>query len=333
LNQDPTAAERKKDHIEMALSSQVLSADDRFYYEPILASHDKGLNDLPKDFLNNSFDLPIWVSSMTGGTEWAKIINTNIAKACEEFGMGMGLGSCRSLLENDDRLEDFNVRKHIGNQPLYANLGIAQVEELVFNNNYKVIQEMLSKLEANGLIIHVNPMQEIAQPEGDIIKYSPLETISKVLEKLDTNIIVKEVGQGMGYRSLEALLRLPLAAIEFAAHGGTNFTKLELMRSTDTASLDPLTLVGHNANEMVEMTNQLVEEMGEKVKCQELIISGGVKDFLDGYYLIKKSSLNAIYGQAGAFLRHARGDYEQLQKFVLNQRTGLQMAFAYLHLK
>lgn len=333
MNQDPTAEQRKKDHIEMALASQVTSSDARFYYEPILSSHDGNLEQLSLSFLNKQFELPLWVSSMTGGTEWAKIINTNLAMACNEFGMGMGLGSCRSLLYSDDRLEDFDVRRFIGDQCLFANLGIAQLEELVENNEYDVIKNLVAKLEADGLIVHVNPLQEITQPEGDKIKYSPLQTITTLLEKVDMPVIVKEVGQGMGYRSLEALFKLPLAAVDFASHGGTNFTKLELLRSDDTTSLDPLTTVGHTAKEMVAMSNQLKEELGDKMLCKQIIISGGIKDFLDGYYLLKKSKIKAIYGQAGAFLKHARGEYQALQKYVETQRKGLQMSFAYLELK
>jgi len=332
VNQDPTAEQRKKDHIDLALASKVMAADSRFYYEPILAGH-------PKDgiaatsFLNKSFDLPIWISSMTGGTEWAKTINVNLAKAANEFGLGMGLGSCRSLLYYDDRLSDFAMRQYIGDQPLYANLGIAQLEELVAENKYQVIEDLVAKLEADGLIIHVNPLQEGMQPEGDLIKNAPIDTIRKLIDHIDIPLIVKEVGQGMGYRSLELLLKLPLAAVDFAAHGGTNFTKLELMRSDNPASLDALSLVGHSAEEMVKMVNQISEELGEAMLCKQIIISGGVKDFLDGYYLMKTLKTPSVYGQAGAFLQHARGEYEALRQFVLNQKKGLEMAYAFLQVK
>jgi isopentenyl-diphosphate delta-isomerase len=333
LNEDPTAEQRKKDHIDLALQSVVQQADERFYYEPMLAGHNGGDGLLSKSFLNKEFKLPIWVSSMTGGTEWAKIINHNLAKACKEYGMGMGLGSCRSLLYSNDRLSDFDVRSLIGDQPLYVNLGIAQVEQLVAEKAYNKITELIDKLSADGLIVHVNPLQEITQPEGDAIKYAPIETISSVIDNIKSSIIVKEVGQGMGYRSLEALFKLPLQAVDFAAHGGTNFTKLELMRSEDGEGLMPLTTVGHSAAEMVDLTNRLANEMGDKMLCNEIIISGGVSNFLDGYYLTQKSKVSSIYGQAGAFLRHARGDYELLQKYVEAQAKGLKMAYAFLQLK
>ena len=109
---DPTASTRKQDHIELAFQSQVDEGklDSRFYYEPLLSGHPKenALNSF--QFLGKKLNAPIWVSSMTGGTEWAKTINQNLARACNEFGMGMGLGSCRSLIYSDETLSDFDVR-------------------------------------------------------------------------------------------------------------------------------------------------------------------------------------------------------------------------------
>ena len=332
MNQDPTAEQRKKDHIDLALSAQVIKADQRFYYEPMLSGHPQS-GIAATTFLNKSFTLPIWISSMTGGTEWAKTININLAKAAKEFGLGMGLGSCRSLLYSNERIADFAVRSFIGDQPLYANLGIAQLEELVQENKYQVIKDLVNKLNADGLIIHVNPLQEGMQPEGDLIKNAPIDTIKKLIDHLDMPLIVKEVGQGMGYRSLEALLKLPLTAVDFAAHGGTNFTKLELLRTDDPNSLDGLTKVGHCATEMVNMVNQIAGELGDAMKCKQIIISGGVKDFLDGYYLMRSLKTPSVYGQAGAFLQHARGEYEALRQFVLTQKKGLEMAYAFLQVK
>jgi isopentenyl-diphosphate delta-isomerase len=190
-------------------------------------------------------------------------------------------------------------------------------------------------LHADGLIIHINPLQEWTQPEGDRYHNPPIETISRLIDKLDMSIIVKEVGQGMGLDSLRALMKLPLTAIDFAAHGGTNFSKLELLRCDETRkeALLPIINVGHTAIEMVEMTNQLLKEMGEEVACREFIVSGGVKNFLDGYYLTSKITANALYGQASGFLKHARGSFEELDRYVSLQVEGLKMANAFLRIK
>ena len=325
--------ERKKDHIDLALNSQTLidTLDDRFDYEPMLNPHPGGSPE-PFDFLGKKQNIPLWISSMTGGTELAGKINMNLARACHEFGMGMGLGSCRIIMGDDTYFEDFNLRPIIGEDyPLYANLGIAQIEEFIESNTVDRIQTLLDRLQADGLIIHVNPLQEWCQPGGDHFRKAPIDTIKRLLDKTDFRVIVKEVGQGMGPESLRALMKLPLEAIEFAAFGGTNFALVELARSTPAmkAHYEPLTSVGHTAEEMVDLANHIFDTEPE-ILCRRLIISGGIKTFLDGFYLVKKSRLPAIYGQASGFLMHAMENYETLQEYVAYQVKGWQLAEAYL---
>ena len=326
---------RKKDHIDLAFKSQTgkPDIDERFHYEPMLSGHpSEGLK--PFTFLGREHRVPMWVSSMTGGTKLAGTINRNLARACKEFGMGMGLGSCRIIMEDDTYFEDFNMRPVIGpDMPLWANLGIAQIEELLEEKRTGMADELVKKLEADGLIIHVNPMQEWFQPEGDILKHPPLETIKRFLDGFPHPVIVKEVGQGIGPESLKELLRLPIQAIEFAAFGGTNFARVELLRDehADKNLFEPLSYIGEDAMSMVEHVNRITRE--EIPACKELIISGGIKNFLDGYYMISKSDLPAIYGMASTFLKYAREDYEQLQQFVDGQIKGLEMAYAFLTVK
>ncbi len=333
---DPTASERKKDHIELALKSQVQHIDTRFYYEPLLAPHPATQKGDDFSFLGKTFQHPIWISSMTGGTAMARIINHNLARACGDFGLGMGLGSCRSLLYSDETLVDFDVRNLIGDkQALYANLGIGQLEELISSDKIFLINDLIDKLRADGLIIHVNPMQEWLQPEGDRFKYSPLQTIETILEKTTLKIIVKEVGQGFGYESLKALYQLPIEALDFAAAGGTNFAKLELLRSSESKQeiFNAFAHIGHSAEDMVLMSNQILSQLGNKARCKQVIISGGVKTFLDGFYLIEKINTNAIYGQASGFLNHARGTYDELANYIETQIQGLLLAKAMLKVR
>ena len=336
--EDPTAVSRKQDHIELAFKSRVESAalDKRFFYEPMLAAHPLP-GSLPEiAFLGKTLRVPIWVSSMTGGTAQANQINHRLARACAEFGMGMGLGSCRQLLYSREHFADFDLRDTIGeSRPLFANLGPAQLEKLLEQKEAERIPELLHKLRADGLIVHVNPLQEAMQPEGDIFKRPALEIVQELLQLFDFKIIVKEVGQGFGPASLKELLQLPLAAIEFAAAGGTNFAKLELLRSDAERQMvfEKISAVGHDAYEMLQWTNQLQQELGKDCRTQSLIISGGITDFLDGYYLTQQSILPAVYGQASGFLKHAQGDYEELRSFVLSQIRGLELANAFLQIR
>src|SRR6056297_2248988 len=140
-----TLETRKKDHIDLAFKSQtgISAADQRFYYEPMLSAHpSKGLQ--PFEFLGKTQKAPLWISSMTGGTKLAGKINNNLARACNEFGFGMGLGSCRIILEDDTFLNDFNVRPVVGNDlPLWANLGIAQIEELIQSEKISLAIELV----------------------------------------------------------------------------------------------------------------------------------------------------------------------------------------------
>lgn len=336
ISHDPTAITRKQDHIELTFQSQIshLHLDERFYYEPILNAHPSGSSS-NFEFLNKSMQYPIWISSMTGGTQLAQTINQNLAKVCGKYGLGMGLGSCRGLLHSDEYFDDFDVRKYLGNAPFYANLGIAQVEKALNEGSLERIKALLNRLQADGLIIHINPLQEWLQPEGDRIKYPPIETITRLLEKIDINLIIKEVGQGMGYHSLKALFQLPLQAIDFAAHGGTNFSMIELLRGNEIRqkAFENIVRVGHSADEMVHFSNQIKAELGEKMRCKQVIISGGVKDFLDGYYLTQKTRLNAIYGQASAFLKYATMSYELVEKYTELQIRGLQLAQHFLTIR
>jgi len=197
--------------------------------------------------------------------------------------------------------------------------------------NYFWIQSNLSHLPPpwdQSAYIYMSLHEYEALSHGNILQF-----IEIVLKQAGYPIIVKEVGQGMGEGSLRALLQLPLESIEFAAFGGTNFAKVELLRAKETAQqlFEPLSRVGHDAFEMTDLVNEIVKE--GNVQCKSIIVSGGIKTFLDGYYLIQKSSLPAIYGQASGFLKYAREDYEQLRSYTEHQIKGLELAYAYLTVK
>lgn len=322
---------RKLDHIELALSAQTLrlEVDQRFYYEPIFSSHPTPNADLSLTFLGKKLNAPLWISSMTGGVGPARHINQNLARICREFGLGMGLGSCRVLLHDDTYLKDFNLRPILGDDlPLFANLGIAQVEQLMEKQSlHQKLNDLIEKLDADGLIVHINPLQEWFQPEGDRLKRAPLETLLKLCEIFKHKIIVKEVGQGLGPKSLKALMDLPISAIELAAFGGTNFTKLEQLREKNV-NMESFSKVGQTAPEMVSILNSLVK-ISSDYKQKQIIISGGVENILDGYYLRENLSFTSVIGQAKNFLTHAH-NYDELKKFTEGQIDGLKMAKAFL---
>ena len=218
---------------------------------------------------------------------------------------------------------------------LFANIGINELEKAYLKKDYSAIHLMVERLRADGLYIHINPLQEVFQPEGDLLKISPIVLIQDFLNSADYHVAIKEVGQGMGPKSLLELFKLPLAAVDFSAFGGTNFAKLELLRNDPDKLKTYLSLahVGHTAEEMVEICNMLFLENKHGIKTSRIIISGGVKDFLDGYFLIKKSTIPAFYAQGAAFLKYALDDYDILSAHIKAQIEGLKIAYAYLHLK
>lgn len=328
--------DRKKDHINQAFNARVNKdeADKRFNYEPLLSAHpiDKPA---PFTFAGKAMRLPLWISSMTGGTGKAGNINRNLARACNEFGMGMGVGSCRILLEDERHLPDFDLRHIVGDaSPFYANLGIAQLEQLVAEKATDRISRLIHLLKADGVIIHINPFQEAFQPEGEVFKRPPIDTLQEFIETTGERVIVKEVGQGMGPESINRLLHLPIEAIEFGALGGTNFTLLELLRSQekDYYAYEAFGKIGHTAEEMTEMINRVVSE-SDTYKCKQLIISGGISHILDGYYLQQKSKLTAVVGMGSALLKAGSGDYEALRSYLQQVERSYQLASAYLSVK
>jgi len=331
-------SDRKREHIHRALASYIPAAglDPRFNYEPLLAAHPNSETSLETEFLGKKLGAPLWVSSMTGGTTEAGPINRRLAEACAEFSLGMGLGSCRPLLESSDYLDDFNLRPILGSElPLLANIGLAQVDELLTSGEVDRLNEVLELLKADALMLHVNPLQEWFQPEGDLIKRPALEIIQDLLEQCEYKVLVKEVGQGMGPKSLKALLNLPIAGLEFGAFGGTNFSQLELSRGSQdfqAAGLQGLCHIGHTAEEMVDMINLLLQE-NSALKQKAFIISGGLRDFLDGHYLMKKLGCPSIYGQASQVLKAAQISAERLRTFVFYQLEGLKLARNFLQLR
>ncbi len=328
--------ERKRQHIDFSSKAQVSvkKRNSFFNYEPLFGTHPTR-EDLffATPFLGQTLGAPLWISSMTGGTEKAGKINENLARACAEFSLGMGLGSCRSILNGDKNLCDFNLRPLLGSTtPFYANLGVAQVEELIKNKALDRVVHLVDRLKASGLIVHINPLQEWFQKEGDRFKRPPIEIVQELLEETSMSLIVKEVGQGMGPKSLRALMKLPLSAIEFGAFGGTNFSRLESMRDRKRSwrKKGALALVGHDPVEMITHINRILERERETILCEHFIISGGIRSTLTGLQLMKLCRGQSIFAMARPFLDAALEDYKTLREFVLDTLEEMAMARAFL---
>ena len=139
-------------------------------------------------FLRHNLQFPFLIDSMTGGTPAAQKINTRLAQAAEEFGIGMGVGSQRAGLLSNDLAESFKVvRRNAPNAFIYSNIGGAQLSQGL---NHKSIKKLLKMIDADALAIHLNPLQELVQPEGESNYVNVLSRIKELSSDLNVPIIV-----------------------------------------------------------------------------------------------------------------------------------------------
>jgi isopentenyl-diphosphate delta-isomerase len=166
---------------------------------------------------------------MTGGTSNAIKINAAIARAVEELDLGLGVGSQRVAIENPNLEKTFNVvRKEAPHAFVMANLGAAQ---LVKGYGIKEATRAVEMLKADALTIHLNPLQEAVQPEGETSYVGVAKAIGRVVDELDVPVIVKETGCGIGAAEAMELDNIGVAAINLAGAGGSSWAAVEFYRA------------------------------------------------------------------------------------------------------
>ncbi|MEH2121816.1 type 2 isopentenyl-diphosphate Delta-isomerase [Nostoc sp.] len=225
---------RKADHIRICLEEdvqcdQITNGLERYRFThsclPELNPNDI---DISTTFLGKHLGAPLLISSMTGGTEQAAIINQRLAEVAQHYKIAMGVGSQRVAVEKPQVADTFAVRKYAPDVLLFANLGAVQL-------NYKYgLDECLRVvdiLEADALILHINPLQECIQPKGDTNFRGLLDKISKLCSKMPVPVIAKEVGNGISAAIAEKLIAAGVAAIDVAGAGGTSWAKVESERA------------------------------------------------------------------------------------------------------
>lgn len=179
-------------------------------------------------FLGHAFSFPFMISSMTGGHEKVAKINQDIARASEETGIGMGLGSTRAAIEKPETFSSFDVRKVAPHIFLACNLGVSQLKQY----STQKIQKLVNELQCDALIIHSNAAQEIVQEEGTVDFSNGVREISRVASELEQPVYVKEVGNGLSPSVVRALSKSPIAALDVAGAGGTSWTAIESKRGS-----------------------------------------------------------------------------------------------------
>ena len=261
-------------------------------------------------FLGHSFNFPFLIDSMTGGTPAAQKINARLAQAAEEFGIGMGVGSQRAGLLSEDLAESFKiVRKNAPNAFIFSNIGGAQLSQGL---DRKSITKLLKMIDADALAIHLNPLQELVQPEGESNYSNVLSRIKELSSDLDIPIIVKEVGSGISPSVAKKLSETKIGAINVAGMGGTSWAGIEQIRAKKFKNKKKSDL-GLLFWDWGIPTAATVFLTRHSVKTP-IIASGGLRNGLD---LAKSITLGAdVGGFARPMLTPASKSYNSLTTFI-----------------
>jgi isopentenyl-diphosphate delta-isomerase len=294
--------QRKADHIKINLEKDVRSAlttgleNYRFIHEA-LPELDLEQIDTSLSLFGKRLSAPILISSMTGGTEEAGEINQRLAEAAQEMKIAMGVGSQRAALENPKETPTFSIaRKAAPDILLFANLGAVQL-----NYGYGIDQcrQAVDMIQADALILHLNPLQEAVQDAGDTNFAGLSQKLEQICKKLDVPVIAKEVGWGISERTAKRLADCGVAAIDVAGAGGTSWSQVEMYRAPDEFTRElAATFVGWGIP-----TAESILNVKNAVPEMTVFASGGIKDGLD---IAKCIALGAtLGGMAGQFLRAA----------------------------
>ncbi|WP_449418315.1 type 2 isopentenyl-diphosphate Delta-isomerase [Phormidium nigroviride] len=230
--------------------------------------------DLSTKFLGKKIGAPLLISSMTGGTELAQIINYRLADVAQHYKIAMGVGSQRVALEKPELADTFAVRRRAPDILLFANIGAVQLN---YNYGLEQCQQAIDLLEADALILHLNPLQECIQTEGDTNFKGLLDKISKLCYKLPVPVIAKEVGNGISGVMAIKLLEAGVSAIDVAGAGGTSWAKIEGERAKNAKQRR----LGTTFADWGLPTAECIVNVRTAAPKVPLIASGGLRNGLD----------------------------------------------------
>jgi len=293
---------RKADHIKINLERDVRSAGSSglekygFVHEA-LPELDLNQVDTSLSLFGKKLSAPILISSMTGGTEEAGEINQRLAEAAQEVGAAMGIGSQRAAIEHPEQTPTFSIaRKVAPDILLFANLGAIQL-----NYGYGVdeCRRAVDMLQADALILHLNPLQEAVQDAGNTNFAGLAEKIEGICKKLEVPVIAKEVGWGISPQTAKLLADCGVSVIDVAGAGGTSWSQVEMHRAPDEFSRRlAATFAGWGIP-----TADSILNVKKAAPNMPIFASGGLHDGLD---IAKSIALGAtLGGMAGQFLKAA----------------------------
>ena len=309
----PGIADRKADHIRINLEEDVAAKGvtpgfERYrFVHRALPEIDLEEVSLATSFLDRQLAAPLLFSCMTGGTAEAMRINRTLAQAAQRARVAMGLGSCRILLEHPEVLPTFAVRDLCPDVPLLANLGAVQLNLGVGLSGCRRIVELL---DADALVLHLNPLQEALQVGGDTRFAGLLGRIQQLAGALEVPVIVKEVGWGISPDLVASLFDAGVAAVDVAGAGGTSWSEVERHRMEDPVRARVAAAFagwGIPTADAVRMARR-------SAPAGTLIASGGVRSGIDVAVAL---ALGAdLVGIAGSMLRAASEGAEAVDAAV-----------------
>jgi len=264
-------------------------------------------------FLGHRLRAPLLISAMTGGAALGQEVNQRLASAAQELGLAMCLGSQRAAIEDPSLLATYQVRRVAPDILLFANLGAVQL-----NYGYGVAEclRAVESVEANALVLHLNPLQEALQPEGNTNFAGLLGKIAQVCQALPVPVVIKEVGWGISAAVAEELCQAGVAALDLAGAGGTSWSEVERYRSATPAEAE----VAEAFADWGIPTAEALVAVRQACPSLPLVASGGIKD---GVEVAKCLALGAsLAGIAQPLLRSATDSSEAVSgqlRIILRQ--------------
>jgi isopentenyl-diphosphate delta-isomerase len=288
-------SERKLEHLRLSLEASVQSQRsagfDRWSLpHRALPELDLDAVDTGTTFLSRRVRLPFLISGMTGGAHQAADINRRLARAAQAAGVAFGVGSQRAGLSHRDLRATYQVRSVAPDVLLLANLGAVQLN---YGLGPAECLEAVEMIEADALVLHLNPLQEALQPEGDHNFTGLLDRISAVTRELPVPVIVKEVGCGISGEVAAQLASAGVAAIDVAGLGGTSFARVEAFRREKAEEVE-LALA---FSEWGIATAEALVDVRRAVPQLPLIASGGLRHGLDAAKALAMGASLCGFGQ------------------------------------
>jgi isopentenyl-diphosphate delta-isomerase len=234
IPEDQTA-KRKREHLKLCLTDDVQFKSKTNGFDKYDFMH-YALTEVEIDKINFEIKLfkkkinyPFLISCMTGGTSEAENINAKLAIAAEELKIPIGVGSQRQALESNKYSDSYKaIRKNAPTVPIFGNIGAAQIVKL---KKLNTVQSLIDQIEADAMVIHLNPLQELLQKEGEPNFKRLLTKIKELVKILNVPIIVKEVGSGISGLAANRLLEIGVKGIDVAGAGGTSWAGVEMLRN------------------------------------------------------------------------------------------------------